>query len=70
MTLLVATSPSALIAITGKGNVCEKPGQVRYGLSTTIGHGLVTAEGEEHKVCLDFPSTTPLIMGRRDNARC
>ncbi|KPI36326.1 L-amino acid amidase [Cyphellophora attinorum] len=49
MTLLVATSPAALIAVTGKGNVCEKPAQVREGLSTTIGHGLVTAEGEEHK---------------------
>jgi cytochrome P450 len=50
VTLLVATGPSALATITGKGNVCEKPPQVRYGLSTTLGNGLVTAEGEDHKV--------------------
>jgi hypothetical protein len=50
VTVLVATSQSSLITILGKNNVCVKPEVFSSALNTIIGRGLVTAEGEEHKV--------------------
>jgi hypothetical protein len=50
VTILVPNSTAALAAIFGKNSVCQKPLTVRKGLSTIIGNGLVTSEGDVHKV--------------------
>jgi hypothetical protein len=50
ITIVVPTSAEALAAIFGRDSVCKKPLKIRKGLSTIIGNGLVTSEGEAHKV--------------------
>jgi hypothetical protein len=50
ITIVIPTSAEALAAIFGRDSVCQKPLTVRKGLSTIIGNGLVTSEGEPHKV--------------------
>lgn len=50
VTILMPNSAAALAAIFGKTSVCQKPLTIRKGLSTIIGNGLITSEGEAHKV--------------------
>lgn len=49
VTILMPNSAAALAAIFGKTSVCQKPLTIRKGLSTIIGNGLITSEGEAHK---------------------
>jgi len=47
---VVPTSPEALSAVCGYGNVCQMPETIRQSAMTLIGDGLVTSLPEAHKV--------------------
>ena len=48
--VVIPNGQAALAAILGKDSVCEKPLTVREGLTTILGHSLITSVGETHKV--------------------